>query len=132
MAIEKAEHLPRHILKSDDRSDTSRKTWTPGWSNSDRPLDTLRLATISGMINVMAYLSTQEREYLNGLADSPHPVSLRKHINLMCKECIYDTAGSGTWRQQVGLCTCDTCPLFKVRPRAADQSCPESMDSIGS
>lgn len=41
---------------------------------------------------------------------------LRSAINSMCKECIYDASGKGTWRQQVEACTCYKCPLYDVRP----------------
>lgn len=41
---------------------------------------------------------------------------LRRHINLMCKTCIYDPCQHGTWRQQVESCTSYNCPLFTVRP----------------
>ena len=44
-------------------------------------------------------------------------MSLRKAINEMCKECIYDPlAGLGNWRQQVSACTMPRCPLYPVRP----------------
>lgn len=46
-------------------------------------------------------------------------MSLRKAINAMCKECIYDgSSGSGTWRQQVEACTSPKCPLFPYRPKS--------------
>ena len=45
--------------------------------------------------------------------------SLRKRINLKCKECIYDeVGGTGNWRQQVGACTATDCPLWDVRPKS--------------
>ena len=45
-------------------------------------------------------------------------ISLRKSINAMCKDCIYDKAEPGTWRQQVEKCDITACPLHRVRPRA--------------
>ena len=43
--------------------------------------------------------------------------SLRKQIDAMCKECIFDgSLGSGTWREQVGYCTSKKCPLYNLRP----------------
>jgi hypothetical protein len=42
--------------------------------------------------------------------------SLRKAINSMCKDCIYDSCDSGTWRQQVEACTAYNCSLYDVRP----------------
>lgn len=44
-------------------------------------------------------------------------MSLRKAVNAKCKDCIYDRLAGGTWRAQVEACTCDTCPLYPVRPR---------------
>ena len=45
--------------------------------------------------------------------------SLRRCINEKCKECIFDPHGeTGTWRQQVTLCTSWNCPLYPVRPLA--------------
>lgn len=44
-------------------------------------------------------------------------MSLRKAINELCKSCGYDRCAPGTWRQQVTLCTCQSCPLWHVRPR---------------
>lgn len=41
---------------------------------------------------------------------------LRSAINSMCKDCIYDASGKGTWRQQVEACTSYKCPLYDVRP----------------
>lgn len=43
--------------------------------------------------------------------------SLRKTINDKCKDCIYDSCGVGTWRQQVEACTVVLCPLHPVRPK---------------
>lgn len=44
-------------------------------------------------------------------------MSLRKAINAMCKDCIYDSkGGSGGWKQQVEECTSFSCPLYDLRP----------------
>lgn len=43
-------------------------------------------------------------------------ISLRKAINDNCKECTYDDAEPGTWRQQVENCTVTSCKLWPVRP----------------
>ena len=43
-------------------------------------------------------------------------MSLRKAINAMCKSCVYDIKASGTWRQQVLLCSVKKCDLYEVRP----------------
>ena len=45
--------------------------------------------------------------------------SLRKGVNAMCKVCIYDDLAAGTWRQQVNLCSCYSCPLWPHRPKSA-------------
>ena len=47
-------------------------------------------------------------------------MSLRRAVNHMCRECIYDQNASGGWRQQVTICTSFDCPLYKVRPRSPD------------
>lgn len=50
------------------------------------------------------------------MSPSP-PTSRKKAIEEKCKECIYDPqSGNGTWRQQVGNCSTNNCPLFNVRP----------------
>jgi hypothetical protein len=46
--------------------------------------------------------------------------SLRKAINGYCRQCIYDSADAGTWRQQVTLCTSTECSLYPVRPLSQD------------
>lgn len=43
-------------------------------------------------------------------------MSLRKAINLKCRECIYDPMAEGTWRQQISACTSPDCPLYPHRP----------------
>jgi hypothetical protein len=43
-------------------------------------------------------------------------MSLRKAINEMCTQCIYDKASEGGKLQQVAACTAKSCPLFNVRP----------------
>ena len=42
--------------------------------------------------------------------------SLRKRIDLQCKECIYDPDDDGTWRSQVQRCASGHCALHDVRP----------------
>lgn len=43
--------------------------------------------------------------------------SMKKCIENKCKDCIYDPAISGTWREQVELCRSEkTCALWPVRP----------------
>jgi hypothetical protein len=44
-------------------------------------------------------------------------MSLRKAINLKCKDCVYDSMDKGGWKQQVDACTSYSCSLYPVRPR---------------
>ena len=44
-------------------------------------------------------------------------MSFRKRVDKKCKDCIYDPTASGTWRQQVALCTAKSCPLWDVRAK---------------
>ncbi len=46
----------------------------------------------------------------------PQKISLRRRINLMFKNCIYDQHQVGAWRVQVSACTDTGCPLFDTRP----------------
>jgi hypothetical protein len=45
-------------------------------------------------------------------------MSLRKAIDAMCKNCIYDPHQRGGWKQQVTACTSPQCPLFPHRPKS--------------
>lgn len=50
-------------------------------------------------------------------------MSLRKAIDMKCKDCIYDPkSGMGTWRQQVEGCTVVKCPLWPVRPKSKSKN----------
>ena len=42
--------------------------------------------------------------------------SLKFCVNEMCKQCIYDKAEPGTWREQVENCQVSACALYPVRP----------------
>lgn len=42
--------------------------------------------------------------------------SLKKCIELKCKQCTYDSTQPGSWRSQVEQCTVRSCPLWEVRP----------------
>ena len=44
-------------------------------------------------------------------------MSLRKRIEKKCKDCIYDPTAPGTWRQQVFLCSANSCPLWDIRAK---------------
>lgn len=52
-------------------------------------------------------------------------VSLRKAINVKCRECVYDPYQKGTWRAQVKACTCYRCPLFAMRPLPTVENSPK-------
>ena len=53
-------------------------------------------------------------------------LSLRNCVNEKCKSCIYDPKASGTWRQQVTLCSVTSCPLYLRRP-VSKAPIPESV-----
>ena len=53
-------------------------------------------------------------------------MSLRKAINQNCKDCVYDEIATGTWRQQVTLCSVKSCALYEVRPKST-RPIPESV-----
>jgi len=42
--------------------------------------------------------------------------SLKKQIELKCKQCTYDATQPGSWRHQVEECTVRSCPLWEIRP----------------
>lgn len=42
--------------------------------------------------------------------------SLKSAISLHCKNCSYDPKCTGTWREQVEMCTVKSCALWEVRP----------------
>jgi hypothetical protein len=44
------------------------------------------------------------------------PFTRGRAIAAMCKDCIFDSASPGNWRQQVSACTSPGCPLFTFRP----------------
>ena len=43
-------------------------------------------------------------------------MSLRAAINAKCRECVYDPAAPGTWREQVAQCSVSRCPPWAIRP----------------
>ena len=43
-------------------------------------------------------------------------MSLRAAVDRKCRDCIYDRAAPGTWREQVAQCSANRCPLWAVRP----------------
>lgn len=52
--------------------------------------------------------------------------SLRQSVNDACKQCVYDPCAAGTWKQQVTLCSVETCPLWDVRPKTTS-AIPEQV-----
>jgi hypothetical protein len=42
--------------------------------------------------------------------------TLRAAIDRKCRDCTYDPACPGTWREQVAQCSSPSCPLWSVRP----------------
>ena len=64
--------------------------------------------------------------------NKPQKVSLRRAINSMCKNCIYDPIGGpGTWRQQVKACTSKTCPLYPCRPHPIKTTSERRLVNLG-
>jgi hypothetical protein len=51
--------------------------------------------------------------------------SMRRAVNAMCKDCIFDPVGGGNWRQQVEACTSPSCALFELRPVSRPQDTRE-------
>jgi len=47
---------------------------------------------------------------------STNPDGRKAAIENMCKQCVYDPAAEGTWREQVQDCGCPNCPLYDFRP----------------
>lgn len=37
-------------------------------------------------------------------------------IAAKCRQCIHDPRAAGTWREQVAICACLDCPLWRYRP----------------
>jgi len=48
-------------------------------------------------------------------------MGLRSAINDKCRDCIYDSAQPGNWRQQVTWCRVTGCPLYPVRPMSSSE-----------
>ena len=43
-------------------------------------------------------------------------MSLRKAIDAMCKQCVYDPLAGGSWRRQTSECEVVDCALWEYRP----------------
>jgi hypothetical protein len=50
----------------------------------------------------------------------------KEAIELKCRDCIVDSCSPGKWRQQVTLCSVETCPLWPRRPKTTS-AIPESV-----
>lgn len=46
-------------------------------------------------------------------------------IAAYCRQCIHDPQAFGTWREQVAVCPCTTCPLWQFRPLQDTRSAPD-------
>lgn len=44
----------------------------------------------------------------------------RSRINEKCRDCVYDPANRGNWREQVYLCTVESCALWDIRPKPSN------------
>ena len=44
-------------------------------------------------------------------------MSFRKRIDKNCRDCTYDLASPGTWRQQVALCNVISCSFWEIRAK---------------
>ena len=51
-------------------------------------------------------------------------MSMRKAIDVKCKDCIYDPEVEGGWKQQVWACDMEDCSLwpYRTKPRIPKQS----------
>jgi hypothetical protein len=47
---------------------------------------------------------------------------LRARINEKCRDCVYDEANRGTWREQVYFCTVTDCALWDIRPMPTSEN----------
>jgi hypothetical protein len=52
--------------------------------------------------------------------------SRKTAIEQNCRDCVYDPANAGTWRQQVSLCACHDCAMWQWRP-VSFRDLPESL-----
>jgi hypothetical protein len=55
--------------------------------------------------------------------------SFRQAVDAKCRDCIWDPAESGTWRQQVEACRSEDCALWSLRPRATSRNPSEVRDT---
>lgn len=53
------------------------------------------------------------------------PITRGKAIAAFCRWCIHDPLALGTWREQVAVCACTDCPLWRFRPIQDERSAPD-------
>lgn len=53
------------------------------------------------------------------------PKTRGQAVAAYCRECIYDPQAFGTWREQVAVCQCTDCPLWRFRPLQDARSAPD-------
>lgn len=59
-----------------------------------------------------------KRTHPNSRTSQPNPAPKTRGaaIAAKCRDCVYDGAAAGTWREQVAACPITTCPLWSFRP----------------
>ena len=56
-------------------------------------------------------------------------MGLRAAVDQHCKSCIYDSAASGGWRQQVKNCSVSKCSLWEYRTKGYINTVDKVSDS---
>lgn len=67
--------------------------------------------------------------FMSNIRKGPHECNTEiqsKSSCAACKQCIYDPQAPGGWRQQTHLCSCQSCPLWPVRP-LSDSAIPQRL-----
>jgi len=59
---------------------------------------------------------SQSTSVSDDAGSGPGRGSLRKMVDAKCRDCTWDSAAKGTWRQQVTLCSAYDCQLWSRRP----------------
>jgi len=59
------------------------------------------------------------------------PLTRKQAINEKCRDCVYDPANGGSWRQQVTLCPCDDCAVWPWRPVSGSDLPEPLLDQYG-
>ena len=66
-------------------------------------------------------MSTNRRSGDDIIAQLLRKPTLRNCVVANCVSCIYDDLVPGTWRQQVEMCTVETCTIYEVRAKSKSQ-----------